>query len=339
MTRATTGMSRRQVVLGAGALGLGLLAGCGRAFSATPNPRVPRIGYLHGSVAPNSPNVAAFHQGLGEYGYVDGQNIIVEFRTAEGNRDRIPALVAELVALPVDILVTAGTPTPHARAATSVLPIVQAAGNDLVADGLAASLARPGGNVTGLHIAVRGGELHAKRLELLREAVAHTARIGVMWARSPLHGTPLTLPEAESAAARLGLELVLREVQDGSELPAAFEALKGENVHALLDIDTTLPLAHTARFVALAAQHWLPAMYISRQVVEAGGLMVYGPSLPSLHRRAAYYVDRILKGANPADLPIEQPREFDFIINLKTAQALGLTIPQHVLLQATEVIQ
>jgi putative tryptophan/tyrosine transport system substrate-binding protein len=327
--------SRRQLVQGAGAVGLTLLAGCGRlpgqALSSMP---VPRLGLLGLRSLP--PLVAAFREGLREFGYVEGQNIIVEHRIADGRLDRLSELAAELVRERVDVIVAENNPAAIvAKQATSTIPIVMANG-DPVGTGLAASLARPGGNVTGL--TAFGAELGGKRLEILKEAFPGVRQVAVVW--NPTNPVKrLQWTESLTAAHTLSVQLHSVEVQAPEHLEPAFATVSQQPAEALLVFADEFTASYAGQIVALANASRLPTMYDSRPFMDPGGLMAYGPILPALYRRAAYYVDRILKGANPADLPIEQPMRFDFVINLKTAQALGLTIPHHVLAQATEVIQ
>jgi putative ABC transport system substrate-binding protein len=328
-------LTRRRFVQGTGLAGLGLLAGCGRwPGQAQPAARVPRVGLLGLRTVPTLPD--AFRQGLRELGYVEGQNVVVEHRVADGNPERLAELAAELVRLPVDVIVAENTPAAiAARQATSTIPIVTAIG-DPVGAGLAASIARPGGNVTGL----KGGpeQIAGKRLQLLTEAIPGVSRVGVVW-NSGNRVKQIEWAETESAARALGVQLVSVEVRATDELERAFATVSPQTADALVVFAEELMASNAGKVVELVASTRLPAMYETRPFMDAGGLMAYGPNAPGLFRRAAYYVDRILKGASPADLPIEQPREFDFAINLKTAQALGLTIPPHVLLQATEIIQ
>jgi putative tryptophan/tyrosine transport system substrate-binding protein len=332
------GWSRRQLVQGAGAVGLGLLAACGRLPGQAPAPRVPRIGYLAGGQGGAGPSRDAFLEGLRELGYVDGQNIVIEYRYVGAQADQFDALAGELVNLPVDVLVVVGArPTQAAQSATSTIPVVIAfTSDDPVAAGLVASLARPGGNVTGL--SAISPQLSGKRLELVQETVGGGAPIAVLWnAANP--APRARFEETQAAAQVLGVPVQSLAVREASDLDRAFEAAVRERAAALIALRDSLTLSSQAQLVELAAKHRLPAMYEDRVWTDAGGLMAYGPSIPDMSRRAATYVDKILKGAKPSDLPVEQPMRFDFVINLKTAQALGLTIPHHVLLQATEVIQ
>jgi putative ABC transport system substrate-binding protein len=284
----------------------------------------------------STPDVSTFFvQGLHELGYIEGQNVLIDRRSADGQPARFPILAAELVALPVD-LIAAGTTASAvaAKQATSTIPIV-VMGGDLIASGLVASLARPGGNVTG--ISSLGRQTNGKRLELLKEALPRVSRVAGLW-NPDAPSAAFNRQQAEDAASALGLTLQFLETRDAGELEAVFKAAR-EQADAVLILPDPLFTTPSARVAALAAENRLPAISLEREFTDAGGLMSYGSSLTKNAKRAASYVDKILKGASPADLPIEQPREFDFIINLRTAQALGLTIPQHVLLQATEVIQ
>jgi putative tryptophan/tyrosine transport system substrate-binding protein len=331
--------SRRQVVQGAGAVGLALLAGCGRWPGQAPAPAtVHRIGFLSSATpAAMTARLAAFRQGLHELGYVEGTNLLIETRWAEGQLDRVPELAAELAHLSVDVLVVHGDePIRSAKQASSMIPIVMGLSGDPVGLGFVASLARPGGHITGLSI--MSPQLSAKRLELLKEAVPSTSRVGFVWyPGNP--GIALALRETETAAPLLRVQVQPLEVRSPNDFGGAFDAAIAQGVDALRVTSGGLTTSHLTRIIELAAERRLPTLYEGRESVLAGGLMSYGPNIPELSRRAATYVDKILKGANPADLPIEQPMRFDFVINLRTAQALGLTIPHHVLLQATEVIQ
>ena len=331
--------SRRQFMQGVGIAGLGLVAGCGRLPGPAREPaaqRVHRIGYLSTSAPDASPYFQAFQQGLGELGYSDGHNITIEYRLGEGSAERLAEAAAELVRLPVDVIVSLATPaTQAASLVTSTLPIVFINVNDPVGLGIVASLARPGGNVTG--VSTLSSTTGGKRLELLKEAVPGTSRVAVFWnAANP--GQGLVFRAVEEAAQALGLQLQSLELRGNDDLDSAFQAALGEHADCLVVLPS-IPVRYSAQIADFAAMNQLPAMYSERARVESGGLMGYEPDYAALSRRAAYYVDRILKGAKPADLPVEQPMTFDFIINLKTAQALGLTIPEPVLLQATEVLQ
>jgi putative tryptophan/tyrosine transport system substrate-binding protein len=329
-------LTRRRWIQGTGAVGLGLLAGCGRWPGQGQQPaKVPRIGFL----APGAPQPQheAFREGLRALGYVEGQNITIEHRSAEGREERLPELAAELVQLRADVILAAGTPAAVAgKQGTNSIPIVFGASNEPVEAGLVASLARPGGNVTGLSL--MNSQLSAKRLEILKEAVPAVSRVAVLaW---PLQATvERDWNETQVAAQALDLQMQRLDVQRADEFASAFEAAIRKGADALVVLPNSFFARERVSIIELAAMHRLPAMYEQRQFAEAGGLVAYGANLNDLYRRAATYVDKILKGVNPTDLPVEQPTTFDFVINLKTAGALGLTIPHHVLLQATEVIQ
>jgi putative ABC transport system substrate-binding protein len=324
-------------------VGLGLLAGCGRwpgqaQPAAQPAPRAARLGFLSGAVeASYTETLAVFQQALAELGYVGSSSIAIETRFAAGRPDRLPDLAAELVQIPVELILAPGTVAVRAaKEATTTIPIVMVRGEDPVGFGLVESLARPGGNVTGLTIMVL--QLAGKRLELLKEAFPALSRVGVLW-NPAITERVSEFSETEAAARALRVQLVSLEVRQPSDFDAAFDMAISERVDGLLTLDNILTVIHANRVATLAVKSGLPLISQNRELAEAGGLMFYGSSNVAQFRRAAYYVDRILKGAKPAELPVEQPREFDFVINLRTAQALGLTIPQHVLLQATEVIQ
>ncbi|HEY7062577.1 MAG TPA: ABC transporter substrate-binding protein [Chloroflexota bacterium] len=331
--------SRRRFVQGTGLAGLGLLAGCGRLPGlAEQPPKTYRVGLLSsGSAQVLQLNRDAFLRGLRDYGYVEGQNLILESRYAEGQPEQADDFAAELSRLPVDVIAAGGTRAIlAAKNATSTIPIVIGFSSDPWADGLVTSLAHPGANLTGLSsISPR---LSGKRLELLKEAVPGTSRMAVLWDVSIEPLTP-RWQEIQAAAQVLGLDVISMGVRSPGELERAFDAATREHAEVLIVVHNALTSIERQRIVALAARSRLPTMYDFREWVSVGGLMAYGPRIEQMWNRAAYYVDRILKGAKPADLPVEQPREFEFVINLRTAQALGLTIPQHVLLQATEIIQ
>jgi putative ABC transport system substrate-binding protein len=321
-----------------GILGSGLLAAPLMA-EAQPAGKLYRIGYLAGGSATANPSFAeAFRQGLRELGWVEGQNIAIEYRFAEGRLDRLPDLAAELVRLKVDIIVA--TPTPAAvaaRNATRTIPIVMRGVGDPVGLGLVERLARPGGNVTGLSYTV-GTETIGKGLELLMEAVPSVGRVAVLSnPANPIHAHGVD--SVKAVARSLGLQLQLLEARGPEGFDGAFAAMTRERAGALLVIADSMFDSHKARLGDLAVKSRLPSMHGYREVVEAGGLMSYGPSFPPQFRQAATYVDKILKGAKPGDLPVEQPTKFELVINLKTAKALGLTIPPSLLLRAGEVIE
>jgi putative ABC transport system substrate-binding protein len=314
---------------------LGILVAPLAAQAQQPS-KVPRVGVLW-ERTPTDPFIAAFRQGLRELGYTEGQSIVIEERYAYGVLDRFPALIAELLDLNVEVLVVAGTNAAQAaKARTSTVPIVFTLPANPVEDGLVASFAHSGGNVTGLSTHTPG--LTGKQLELLKAAVPQASRVTVLYnAVNPVHS--LSLQEAREAAQALAMELQMLEVRQENDLASAFAALtawRAEAVLALSGPPLGTELAHLAQ---LAAEHRVPAMYVRREFVEVGGLLAYGPSFTDNFRRAATYVDKILKGAKPADLPVEQPMKYELIINLKTAKALGLTMPPSLLLLADEVIQ
>ena len=314
-----------------------LLAFCISAEAQQPK-KIPRIGVLWlYSPTIASPFAEAFRQGLRGLGYVEGQNIALEERWAEGRFDRLPSLAAELVRLKVDILVTASTPAAQAgQQATKSIPIVLTNVSDPVESGLVSSLARPGGNVTGLSL--MHPELAGKRLELLKEVIPKLSRVAVL--SNPANPImPPLLRETEAAARALGVQLQVVEVRDPSDFDSAFSAMTRERAGALVVLPDAIFQNERTRIAGLAAKARLPAMYAWREAVDAGGLMAYGANVPDIFRRAATYVDKILKGAKPADLPVEQPTKFEFIINLKAANQIGLTIPPNVLVRADRVIK
>jgi ABC-type uncharacterized transport system substrate-binding protein len=309
------------------------------AVTAQQPPPVHRIGLLRtGSALSDRPSLESFRQGLRDLGYVEGQNLVLEERYAEGSDERLRDLAADLVQLQVEVIVAGGSAAIRAaQRATHTIPIVMASSADPVARGFVASLAHPGGNITG--VSWLGTELGGKQLEVLKEAVPQVSRVAVLAnPASPGYGPGRY--NLTAAAQALGLHLRVVELHRADEVDHAFPALTREGAEALMVLADALLLdGLRGRIVALAATHRLPAMYPWKTFVDAGGLMSYGPSLPDLRRRAAYYVDRILKGAKPAELPVEQPTRFELVINLKTAHALGITIPPTLLFQADEVIR
>ena len=332
-------LSRRRFAQAASIAGLGLLARCGWLPGQAPaTQRVYRLGYLSSnSLATEAPVIEPFRQGLREMGYVEGQNLAIEWRLADDQVEQLPELAASLVRLPVDLIVAVATPAiVAAKRATSTIPIVFPLAGDPVGLGLVDSLARPGGNVTGL--ANLAPELNAKRLELLKEIVPGLARVAYLWVPA-VPAEVSSKRHADAAAQALGLDLLAFALESPGDLDEAFEEAIRARAEALMMAPNTIVNSQRARIVEFAAQARLPAAYPDTRFATVGGLLSYGAHPAALYRRAAYYVDRILKGTKPADLPVEQPREFDFVLNLKTAQALDLTIPQHVLLQATQVIQ
>ena len=299
--------------------------------------KVPRIGLLvPSSASANSTRREAFLQGLRDLGYVDGKNIAIEYRYTEGEVDRLPELAAELVRLNVDVIVTSAISSVQAaKKATATIPIVFASVGEAVDSGLVSSLARPGGNATGLTFLAP--ELDGKRLELLKEAFPKVTRVAFLLRVPSTRGDPVK--EAEGVAKTLGLRLQSLEVRGPDDFESAFKAAKSGGAEALLVISNPLSNTHRARIVDLAAKNRLPGIYPSPDFVEAGGLMSYAPDFLYNWRRAATYVDKILKGANPGDLPVEQPKKFEFVINLKAAKQIGVTIPPNVLARADKVIR
>jgi putative ABC transport system substrate-binding protein len=298
--------------------------------------KVPRIGVLLYDGAPPG-LLEAFRQGLHDLGYVGAKNITIETRNAAGKNERLSALADELVRLKVDVILALNTPAAlAAKKATTTIPIVITRVGDPVKAGLVSSLARPGGNVTGLSF--NNSELGPKRIQLLREILPRIARVAVLSNADNSAHTP-QVAEMELASSRIGLEVLSLPVRGSSDFSAAFQAATRARAEALLVLDDTVITRHRGHILKLAAAHSLPVVSRYKDFVEAGGLVAYGPSLPAVYRRAAHYADRILKGASPSDLPIEEPTQFDLVINLKTAKALGLTIPPSVLLSATHVIE
>ena len=322
-------MDRRRFLLTSLAATLAAPIGAGAQQAG----KVARIGFLVTSSAGSNPHrLEVFRKGLREHGYVEGKNIVFDYRYAEGNLNRLPDLAAELVALKVDVIVTAGEPGIRAaKRATTIIPIVFPATLDPVAAGLVESLARPGQNVTGLSIV--GPELDGKRLELLKEAVPKTSRVAVLF------GPAYPPKEREIAAQALGIQIISLRVREVGDFEPAFATARKKNVDALLTSPSPLLNNVRERIVEFAAKNRLPAMYGGPEFVEAGGLMSYAPSYTDLFHRAATFVSKILKGAKPADLPVEQPTKFELVINLKTAKALGLTIPPSLLARADQVIE
>jgi putative tryptophan/tyrosine transport system substrate-binding protein len=300
--------------------------------------KVPRIGYLSGtSPSVNSARVEAFRQGLRDLGYVDGKNIVIEWRYAEGKLDRLPALAAELVRLKVEVIVaSAPPPTRSAKQATATIPIVMSYDDDPVGNGFVASLARPGGNITGL--ATLAPELSGKQLELLKEIIPKLSRVAVL-GNATRPGSPQALREINLAADAFGIQLQYLEIQAPKDIEIAFRAASKEQADAVLVLGSPTLLSQRRQVADLAVKSRLPAIYGRPEYVEDGGLMSYATSFTDLSRRSAIYVDKILKGAKPADLPVEQPKKFEFIINLKAAKQIGLTIPPNVLARADKVIR
>jgi len=297
--------------------------------------KIPRIGYLtQGAHSASSPDLKAFREGLRQLDYVEGQNIIIEYRYAESRTERFPDLVADLVRLKVDVIVASGTQANlAAKKATGAIPIVMANSDDPLGSGLVESLARPGGNVTGF--SSMGQELGGKRLELFRETFPKVRRLAVLW-----HTTANpAFRKTQTAAQTLGFEILSLEVRGPEDFDMAFAMVTRERSDGLFTVTAAFMTSNRKRIVEFAAKSRLPAMYHNEQFVEDGGLMSYATSIRDLHRRAATYVDKILKGAKPADLPVEQPTKFEFVLNLKTAKQIGVTIPQSVLYRADKVIK
>jgi putative ABC transport system substrate-binding protein len=300
--------------------------------------KIPRIGYLGANSATVNPDrIEAFRQGLREFGYVEGKNILIEWRSAEGKFDRLPTLAAELVRLKVDIIITGGPQSNRAaKEATVTIPIVMGFDNDPVRNGFVASLARPGGNITGL--ATLGPEISGKLIELLKEIVPRLSHIAVL-GTSTQPGGAQSLREAELAARSFGVKVQYLDVRGPKDIEPAFQTAGKEHVDGVVVLQSPVINSRRTQLADLAVKSRLPAIFPQIGYVEAGGLMYYGANTTDLFRRAAYYVDRILKGAKPADLPIEQPTKFELVINLKAAKQIGLTIPQSVLYKADRVIK
>ena len=300
--------------------------------------KVHRIGVLETiSTTLNVANFYALREGLRQLGYAEGQNLVIEYRSADGRDDRFPGLARELLALKVDVIVTRGTPAAKAvKNATSTVPVVMMASGDPVGVGLVTSLARPGGNITGLSAIV--GELSPKRLELIREIVPGLARIAVL-ANTSNDAVRRDWARIETAARSLGVQSQLLDLRESDALGPTFDDASARRADALVVVIDAITQANQQRIVDLAMKHRLPAIYSSREFVDAGGLMSYGVSYPDLYRRAATYVDKILKGTKPADLPVVQPTKFELVINLKTAKALGIGVPPTLSARADEVIE
>ena len=333
-------MITRRAMLAAAAFALA----AGDRVRAQAPTKVWRVGYLNLRAGP-SPADHAFVRGMRELGYVEGRNLVVEYRWAANDFARMQPLADELARIPVDVFVTAATPgISAATRAPGRIPVVMTAVSDPVSTGFAASLAKPGGIVTGMTL--QANDLARKRLQLVREFVPGASRIGVLTLRVPDGAADVNrLPrdalmvEMEAAARRMDIAVVAAEAADAGELPGAFSRLQRASAQALFVQANPLTLQYATRVAELAAGHRLPALYELRTFAEAGGLVSYGPDLVEMYRRAASFVDRIFKGAKPGDLPIEQPEKLELVINLKAAQALGLAIPQQLLLRADEVIR
>jgi putative ABC transport system substrate-binding protein len=300
--------------------------------------KISTVGYLSpGSSVPPPPVATAFFNALSELGWIEGKNVTIERRYAENRLERLPEVAAELVRLKVDVIAAGGTLAPlAAKRATSTIPIVMAAAGDPLGTGLVASLARPGGNVTGMSLMVP--DLGGKRLELLKELLPHLARVVVLWnAANPYPA--IVFKEMQTTGRTLGIEVQSLEVRGPDDFDGTFEAAKKQRPDALITIEDPLTLSYQERIARFTAAEQLPSLHGAREFVAAGGLISYGANIPDLFRRAAGYVDRILKGAKPADLPVQQPTIFELVINLKTTKALGITVPASLLARADEVIE
>jgi len=324
-------MDRRTFLAGAAAV-----LATPHAAEAQQAGKVPVIGYLIERSGPTAFD-EAFRLGLRELGYSEGRNVVVEYRWADGKAERLPALAAELVRLNVDIIVTSGTPGGlAAKNATSTIPIVLASGGDFVADGLVASFSRPGANITGLSVFAR--ELSGKRLEILKEAIPGMTRVAAAF-NTLNPGTRSLFKETEAAATKFGLKVLPLDIHFPDGVERAFAEAVRLRASAVVIISDGATIVHRAQLGSAALQHHLPTIFANKMYLEGGGLMSYGPDIIEVWRHAATYVDRILKGAKPADMPIEQPTKLELVINLKTAKALGLTIPPSLLLRADQVIE
>ena len=306
-------------------------------LAASAQSKTPRIGFMGNSTAALEANlVDAFREGLREHGYEEGRNIVIEYRWADGKYERFPALVAELIAAKVDVIVTAGTPAALAmKKATTTVPLVMVAVGDPVGTGLVPSLARPGANLTGLSSVAP--DLEGKRLQLLREVVPALSHVAMFInSLNPFHVS--SMRQARAAAQTMGIKLQLHDIRKSEDLDDAFAAIRKERPDALLILADRVFLHNRERMMDFTKEQRLPNVNAYKELVEVGGLMSYGPSYEDMHKRAAIYVDKILKGAKPADLPIEQPSKFTFIVNLKAAKALGVTVPSQLLGLADELI-
>jgi putative tryptophan/tyrosine transport system substrate-binding protein len=336
MSTTALSFSRRYFLQGSLALGgLSVLTGCQSSVAPAQAPRTAHIGLLvQGSLATSAPNTDGFLQGLRELGYVEGQNLRLEIRAAEGREDVLPAIAAELVRLAPDVILLSSNPAIRAvQQVTSTIPIVFAFANEPVVEGLVASLAQPGGNATGL--TQEAGQESAKRLELLKDVMPQLERVAFFRAQSAL----LPYRQTEAAAQALGVQLLPVDLERADELDQVLATSTAGNVQALIVPATAFFATLAPRILAFTAQHRLPAIYAQTSFGRQGGLLTFATDMPENYRRAAGYVDRILRGAKPGDLPIEQPVKYDVIINLKAAQEIGVIIPQSVLAQATELIQ
>jgi len=328
-----SGMGRREFV----ALVGGAVAAWPLAARAQQAEKLRAIGYLNPGSGPPAPGITALFDALAELGWIEGKNVVFERRYAENRLERLPELAAELVRLNVDVIVAIGTPGPlAAKRATSTIPIVMAAAGDPLGSGLVASLARPGGNVTGMSL--MAPDLGGKRLELLKELLPGLARVAVLWnATNPY--AAIVFKEMQATGPTLGIEVQSLEVRSPDDFDGAFEIARRQRPDALITVEDPLTFSHRKRIADLAIGQQLPSLHGIREFAAAGGLMSYGASLADLYRRAAGYVDKILRGAKPADLPVQQPSKFEFVVNLKTARTLGLRIPDKLVALADEVIE
>jgi putative tryptophan/tyrosine transport system substrate-binding protein len=327
-------MSKTLYPFGLGAI---LFLLCSSAL-AQQRAKIPRIGFLTaGSLSAISVRVEAFRQGLRQLGYVEGKNIVIEWRSIKGKADRLPGLAAELVRLKVDVIVTAGPQATYtAKQATATIPIVMTFDSDPVGSGSIASLARPGGNITGL--STLAPEISGKQLEFLKEIVPRLSRVAVLGS-STTPGNTQALKEVELAAGAFGVKVQYLDVRDPKDIATAFRAAGKGRADSIIVLAGSVFNSHRTQIAELAVKSRLPAIYFRSEFVEDGGLMSYATDITDLDRRAATYVDKILKGAKPADLPVEQPKKFEFIVNLKAAKQIGLTIPPNVLVRADRVIR
>ena len=323
-------MRRREfILLGAAAI---------LPLAASAQPKIPRIGFMGNSTAVLEANLLdAFREGLRELGYEEGRNIEIEFRWADGRYDKFPSLVAELIAANVDVIVTAGTPASLAvKKASTTIPLVMVAVGDPIGTGLVPSLARPGGNLTGLSSIAP--DLEGKRLQLLREVAPALSHVGMFInSGNPFHVS--STKQARAAAQAMGIKLQLHDIRKSEDLDDAFDVIRKERPDALLILADRVFLHNRQRIVDFTKEQRLPNVNAYKELVEVGGLMSYGPSYEDMHKRAAIYVDKILKGAKPADLPIEQPSKFTFIVNLRAAKALGVTVPSQLLGLSDQLIE
>jgi len=300
--------------------------------------KLPKLGFLTaGTPGVGTPGLPALLEGLRQLGWIEGNTIVMEYRYAENRNDRLPELAAELVHLNVDVIVAAGTLAPlAAKHATATIPIVMTSAGDPLESGLVASLAQPGGNVTGLSLMM--SDVSGKRVELLKELVPGLSRLAIIWNSTNPYST-VVFKETQNAARTLGVEVQSLAVKSPADFPTVFESARQKPPDSLFTIDDPLTLSQRDQILGFAATHRLPAIYGIREYAVAGGLMAYGASVPDLYRRAAAYADKILRGTKPSALPVEQPTKFDFVINLKTAKALGIIVPQTLLVAADEVIE